>query len=130
VVFRLPLDPPARAGTDELELVVIQTFGRTARHGGASLSVPVIVECDVSIAGAPVKPRPVAAGHAGRGPEGHGALHDIRRATPRPTTAPRLPLIRSRRAPGARPEWSGWPRCASTSKPASPRRGSTVVGSA
>lgn len=42
--FRLPLDPPARAGAYELELFVIQTFGRTAQHGGASLSVPVIVE--------------------------------------------------------------------------------------
>ena len=41
---RLPLDPPPRPGTYELELVVIQSFGRTAQHGGASLTVPVIVE--------------------------------------------------------------------------------------
>lgn len=42
--FRLPLDPPPRPGTYALELVVIQSFGRTAQHGGAALTVPVIVE--------------------------------------------------------------------------------------
>jgi hypothetical protein len=34
----------AGAGPYDLERVVIQTFGRTAQHGGASLTAPVIVE--------------------------------------------------------------------------------------
>ncbi len=42
--FRLAIDAPARSGTYDLELRVMQSFGRTGQHGDAALSIPVVVE--------------------------------------------------------------------------------------